>query len=414
MKDNRCVLDHETALEAATCRAPRLAGRKSWRESPWHEYCSVNDMALREFLLDHRALIETQCRETLLNEAAPKPSEAELERGIPIFMNQLIDLYSRTEKGKEVEIGRTAAEYGAQLFRLGFTISEVVHGYGAFCQVVTKLAGELKMSITAREFEVLNRSLDVAIAEAVTEYEHQRDQDLSQQNIDRLGSFAHELGNALGTATISFDLIRMGTVGSGGQTAAALNRSLMRMNTLIERALSEVRLKAGAAPIPERLCLGDVLDEITPSLIHESERRGVKVDLEVDRELAIESDEQLLLSIFYNLLQNAIKYSPDGGRVIVRSLVADEKRFAIEVEDQCGGLPPGNPEELFHPFVRRNQRKPGVGLGLALVARSVKVLGGEVGVRNLPGKGCIFTVDLPRLLPARAHPVSAVSSVRGT
>jgi len=371
-------------------------------------------MALRDFLLDHRALIETQCRETLLNEAVPKPSLGELERGIPIFIDQLISLYSRTEKGMEVAIGKTAAEYGAQLFRLGFTISEVVHGYGAFCQVVTKLAGELKMPITAKEFEVLNRSLDVAIAEAVTEYEHQRDQELSQQNVDRLGSFAHELGNALGTATISFDLIRMGTVGSGGQTAAALNRSLVRMNTLIECALSEVRLKTGAALIPERLCLGNVLDDITPSLIHEAERRDQKLDLEVERELVFESDEQLFILILSNLIQNAIKYSADGSRVVVRSLVAAEKRFAIEVEDQCGGLPPGNPEELFHPFVRRTQRKPGVGLGLAIVARSVKALGGEVRVRNLPGKGCIFTVELPRSLTTEGHPPSPVSSVRGT
>jgi len=393
--------------------APLLDDQKDWGGTPWHEDCLIFGMALREFLLDHRSLIETQCRETLLNEAAPKPSETELERGIPIFMNQLIDLYSRTEIGKEIEIGKTAAEYGAQLFRLGFTISEVVHGYGAFCQVVTKLAGELKMAITAKEFEVLNRSLDVAIAEAVTEYEHLRDQEVSQQNVDRLGSFAHELGNALGTATISFDLIRMGTVGSGGQTAAALSRSLMRMNVLIERALSEVRLKAGAALIPERLCLGEVLDEVTPSLIHEAERRGQKVDLEVDRALALETDEQLLISILSNLLQNAIKYSPDGGRVVMRSLLANENHFAIEVEDQCGGLPPGKPEELFHPFVRRTQHKPGVGLGLAIVARSVKALNGEVRVRNLPGKGCVFTVDLPRSLQVEEHPSSPVSSARG-
>lgn len=375
---------------------------------------ALNDVVtLKVFIADHRERIEAQCREDLLSEAVPKPSKAELERGIPIFIDQLLALFDRTEKEQTDELGKAASEYGAQLFRLGFTVSEVVHGYGVFCQVVTKLAGQLNVSITPQDFEVLNRSLDVAIAEAVTEYEHKRDQESTQTNVDSLGRFAHELGNALATATISLDLIKRGTVGSVGQTAAGLDRSLKRMHTLIDRALSEVRLKADAAPLLERIRLGDVLDELAITLEHEAEHRGQKLDLKVDRELVLDADRQHLVSILSNLVQNALKYTPHGGQIVVRSLEMDDKHLCIEVEDQCGGLPPGNPEELFNPFVRRAQGKPGVGLGLAIVARSVKANKGEVRVRNLPGKGCVFTVEFPRSLPAEEHRPTPVSSVRG-
>ena len=127
----------------------------------------------------------------------------ELERGIPIFIDQLLDLFIRTEKGQTDEIGKVASGYGAKVFRLGFTVSRVVQRYGALCQVVTKLAGQLNVSITPQDFEVLNRSLDVAIAEAVTEYQNQRDQEETQEKVDRILKLAHELGKALAKFTIS-------------------------------------------------------------------------------------------------------------------------------------------------------------------------------------------------------------------
>ena len=67
----------------------------------------------------------------------------------------------------------------------------------------------------------------------------------------------------------------------------------------------------------------------------------------------------------------------------------------IEVEDECGGLPPGQAEELFRPFDRRGTDLTGLGLGLAISRRSVGANGGEIQVKNLPGRGCVFTIELP-------------------
>ncbi len=70
----------------------------------------------------------------------------------------------------------------------------------------------------------------------------------------------------------------------------------------------------------------------------------------------------------------------------------------FEIEDECGGLPPGKVAELFIPFEQRGDDRTGVGLGLAIALKAAKANGGEIHVHDLPGKGCIciFILDLPR------------------
>jgi signal transduction histidine kinase len=67
----------------------------------------------------------------------------------------------------------------------------------------------------------------------------------------------------------------------------------------------------------------------------------------------------------------------------------------IEVDDQCGGLPDGKLEDLFSPFVRAREDVDGLGLGLPITRRAIEAHGGHIEVRNLPGKGCAFVVELP-------------------
>ena len=74
-------------------------------------------------------------------------------------------------------------------------------------------------------------------------------------------------------------------------------------------------------------------------------------------------------------------------------------RVLIDVQDHCGGLPPGNAEEMFMPFRQTGTDRSGMGLGLSICKRGVEANDGVLTVRNLPGSGCVFTIDLPR------HPV---------
>ena len=95
-----------------------------------------------------------------------------------------------------------------------------------------------------------------------------------------------------------------------------------------------------------------------------------------------------------NLLQNAFKCTPAGGRVELR-VRREDTRVLIEVEDECGGMPESS-SDLFQPFgERRGRDKTGLGLGLSIARRAVRAHGGEIYIRNMPGTGCVFVVEIP-------------------
>jgi signal transduction histidine kinase len=80
----------------------------------------------------------------------------------------------------------------------------------------------------------------------------------------------------------------------------------------------------------------------------------------------------------------------------VRSSEDGAGRVVIEIEDRCGGLPPGAAENLFAPFVQVSDDRSGLGLGLTIAYQVVDAHGGTLEVRDLPGRGCVFAVALPR------------------
>ncbi len=98
------------------------------------------------------------------------------------------------------------------------------------------------------------------------------------------------------------------------------------------------------------------------------------------------------------MLQNAFKFTRAKGHVTLKTSSAKD-RVLIEVEDECGGLPPGKADELFRQFEQRGPDRTGLGLGLSISRKSVEADGGEIHVRDVPGVGCVFTIDLPQLSP---------------
>ena len=107
-----------------------------------------------------------------------------------------------------------------------------------------------------------------------------------------------------------------------------------------------------------------------------------------------------------NLLHNAFKNTPPGGRVALRAR-AEHGRLLIETEDECGGIPPSK-GDLFQKFGdRRGSDRSGLGLGLSIARKAVRAHGGEINIRNTPGTGCVFIVDIPLAAGESAvHPVS--------
>ena len=377
---------------------------------------------LHEFLHRNRAALIARCQEKVAKRPARHPTGGELRYGVPIFVDQLIDaLRLQSTAGPSgagavpfgvsasqtvpspSDIGKTAAQHGNELLRTGFTVDQVVHDYGDLCQAVTEMAVEQGASVTPDEFRTLNRCLDEAIADAVTEFGRQRDQLAADENTrvtnERLGFFAHELRNLISTAMLAHAAIKRGSVGVAGATGTLLDRSLIRLRDLIDRTLVEVRLTAGIAQPRERVANADLVGEVQVAAAMETEARDLGfIVAPVAEGLAVDGDRAILAAALANLLQNAVKFTRAGGRISLTAHAVGD-RILIEVEDECGGLLEGKEAEIFRAFRQLDPAPLGLGLGLAISRRGIEANGGKLYVRSLPGTGCVFTIDLPRAAP---------------
>ena len=354
---------------------------------------------LHEFLSTNRETILARTRAIVAARQVPRATEDEIE-GIPLFFDQLTDILKTSPAASALPpapsvLAPAAARHGATLLQRGFTVAQVVHDYGGVCQVVTELADETKAPITADEFRIFNGCLDDAIAGAVTEYTRQREVSITAEGLEHLGELAHELRNAVGAAMVSFEVLRMGKVGVEGATAGVLSRSLQRLSTLINTSLTEVRLESGT-PKRERVSVRELLEQIVVGSSMEASAKALSFDVKPgEAGVDVLVDRQLVAAAIANLLQNAFKFTRPGSHVSLRASVVGE-RVQIAVEDECGGLPPGKAPELFRPFEQRGADRSGLGLGLSISRKSVEANGGQISVQDIPGTGCVFTIDLPR------------------
>jgi signal transduction histidine kinase len=366
---------------------------------------------LHEFLATNHEELEKRCRAKVAKRPAPQSTTSEPEFGIPLFIGQLITTLRQEQTAMPAgqlakvpaEIGSTAGKHGNELLLKGFTVDQVIHDYGDLCQAITELAHEKQTPITVDEFHTFNRCLDDAIADAVTEFGRQRDRLICEEGIhtmnERLGFLAHELRNSVHTAMLAFEAIKGGNVALTGATGGVLSRSLIQLRDLVDRSLADVRLTEGLKVQRERISIRELFDEVRTSAAMDAKTREVAFTISpVDEELAVDGDRQMLTSAIANLLQNALKFTRPKGHVSLAARGAAD-RVVMDIEDECGGLPNGRTEGLFQPFEQRSDDRTGLGLGLSISRRGVEANGGKIDVRNIPGKGCVFTIDLPRREP---------------
>ena len=351
-----------------------------------------------DFLIKNRGAILARTREKVAARPAPRATEEELQNGIPLFLDQLIETL-RVSRVSTHAMAECAARHGRDLFERGFTVAQVVHDYGGVSQAVTEVASETKAPITVADFHAFHECLDEAIAQAVTEYTVSRERSIVGAGAERLGNLSHELRNALGAATLSFQTLKTGRVGMDGRTAAVLDRSLRRACALVDSSIAQVRLEAHNRAI-ERISINQFMEEIEIVASMEAAERGLTLAVKrAAPDVKVEVDRELLAGALMNLLQNAFKFTRPQGHVSITT-TASADRVLIAVEDQCGGLPSGKADELFRPFEQKSANRTGLGLGLSISRRSVEALDGELRVRDIPGTGCVFTIDLPRFSPA--------------
>ncbi|MBK8173326.1 MAG: HAMP domain-containing histidine kinase [Sandaracinaceae bacterium] len=367
---------------------------------------------LHEFLRANHDELIRRCRTKVIGRSAPGTSPARLEYGIPDFLSRLTDALRAAQSdgvdadgnasGAEGAIGSAAAKHGVELLHGGYTVAQVVHDYGDLCQAVTELAQEKHQTIAVDDFHTFNRCLDNAMADAVTAFGHRRDAINSaseeQSMNERLGFLAHELRNHLNTAMLAFHSIKSGSVALTGATGAVLDRSLLALRNLIDRSLADVRLSAGLKIRAELIPIRDLIEEVQVGAELDAQEHGLTFSSSLEDGLWVNADRPMLSSALSNLLQNAFKFTHAHGHVTLNARASGE-RVIIDVEDECGGLPKGKSDELFESFAQQGSDRTGLGLGLAISRRGVEANGGTLRVHDVAGKGCIFTIELPRHTP---------------
>lgn len=362
---------------------------------------------LHEFLSKYQPEIIQLCRNKVTADSGTKPTSELLEKGLPIFYKELVSILERSSSTdssitnvpethlNNMIIKGGAATHGKESLRLGYTISQVVHSYGAVCQSITEFVQTKSYTITSQEFQGLNLSLDCAIAEALTEYQKSESEKAVKMEIKRLGFLMHELKNSLSAATAAHQMIQKGLVGGAGVTAEVMSRSHDRMRRLIESADVEIRFRGHVKLDRTQIRLIDLVSEVTKTLTVKAGSPEIRLKLDVDPAIELTADRNLIFSALSNLVNNAMKFTKKPGVVSVRGKEL-RGHILVEVEDECGGLPEGDIEELFKPFSQAGSDKTGMGLGLPLSRRAIELNMGTLTARNIPKKGCVFTIDLPK------------------
>jgi len=371
---------------------------------------------LHDFICNNRAELIARCIEKVLKRFKDDPIRRHLGVGIPLFLDQLVRTLEAEERGPSSagtrisgpsggdstalsEMGLSAAAHGKELLRIGYSVDQVVHDYGDLCQAVTELAFERDAPFEVQEFKVLNRCLDNAIADAVTEFSAQRDiQRADQYAEDAKEEFAfvmHELRNSLHAASLAVSAMEAGSLPLVGATGSVLKRSLTAMNRLIEDSLINTHSAAASAIDPVRFSVAEFIAEAEDAAqLYSTAKNCTFTVTPVAPDLHVCGDRSLLLAALTNLLTNAFKFTHRQSEVTLRTYPVVDRLF-IEVADHCGGLPTGDVERLFVPFSQHGSDRSGIGLGLSIARRSVEASEGTLTVMNKPGVGCVFRINLP-------------------
>lgn len=371
---------------------------------------------MHTFLSKNRDELIARCKAKVSKRVHRSATDEQLSEGVPLFLEQLIRTLIAEEAGIDdvavrisgpsggdtlalSEIGVAAAAHGKALLALGFTVEQVVHDYGDLCQAITELAHERDAPFQVEEFRTLNRCLDNAIADAISEFSAQRDSEvanrLSAEANERLGFLVHELRNTLQMANLSVRAMELGGLNLSGATGSVLKRSLASMRNLVDSSLAEVR--AGIdPPVPRTVfSLAAFIEDARTAAQLEADARGcVLLVAPVDPVLRVDANRDLLLGSLGNLLSNAFKFTDRHTAVNLRAYEVDARLF-IDIEDRCGGLAPNSAKTMFAPFVRLSSDRTGLGLGLAIARQNVESMGGTLTVKNLPEVGCVFTIGFP-------------------
>ncbi len=291
-------------------------------------------------------------------------------------------------------------------------LAELAHAFGRMALELRAREERLQaqneeLQVQQEELQAQQEELQVQNEELQAQGEELRHTEESLREVDRnknefLAVLSHELRNPLAPIQNSLHVLERAAPGStqAQRAQAVVARQVRHLTRLVEDLLDLTRISNGKVRLQRaRVDLGRLLRQVAEDSAALFAERGVELRVEIAAEPSVEGDPARLAQILGNLLQNAAKFTPRGGRVLL-ALEAAGATARLRVRDTGAGLAPETLASLFQPFMQADvtlaRTDGGLGLGLALVKGLVELHGGTVRARSDgPGKGAEFVIELP-------------------
>jgi signal transduction histidine kinase len=240
---------------------------------------------------------------------------------------------------------------------------------------------------------------------------------LMQANTQRsqfVASMTHELRTPIHGVQGLADVIAAGVYGpvtdKQKEACASIKRSAQSLLGLVDDVLNLARAEANRIEArPSNIAIADLIERVTASVTWMIGTKKIELESDVAPDLPfVQSDDRWLAHVLVNLVSNAVKFTPEGGKVIVRAYERrSDDSVILEVQDTGIGIANSDRERIFEPFRQGEDSSDtkgygGVGLGLALVARLTDLLGAKVELDSNVGKGSTFRVIVPLDYKGRA------------
>ncbi len=316
--------------------------------------------------------------------------------GVLVYISQVQEIY---ESLRDIQL--------KMLLWMGIVATAVLVFSLLVLRTITRPIGELNEGISrmsrgdlSARVSVRGRNEFAGLASAFNSMSERLEQ-LDKSRSQFVSNASHELKTPLSTMKILIETLLYQDPVDPGMTKEFLtdiNKEIDRLNRIVSDLLTLVSIDNGMKLNLAELDIGSLLQEQVKRLSPLARENGVELDCSAKESLEVSGDALKLQQVIYNIIDNAIKYTPRGGEVHC-TLAKSGKKAVIRVSDTGVGIPEEDLPHIFDRFYRvdkaRSRETGGTGLGLSIVKQFILLHGGTIDARSAPGKGSTFTIELP-------------------